>query len=92
MYGFLHGQFSAPPPPPPALKASTDSNLFKLNCNSGTDLVVALEYTFFQRCSYAEQISARSARFRRSYVKRPAVVLTSHTNYIALLLDVLCGV
>ena len=61
-------------------------------CNSGTDLVVALEYTFFQLCSNAEQISVRLARFRRSYVKRPAVVLTSHTSYTAFLLDVRCAV
>ena len=61
-------------------------------CNSGIDLVVALEYTFFQLCSNAEQISVRLARFRRSYVKRPAVVLTSHTSYTAFLLDVRCAV
>ena len=41
-------------------------------CNSGTNLVVALRLT----------------RFRRSYVKRPAVVLTSSTSYTAFLLDV----
>ena len=34
----------------------------------------------------------RLARFRRSYVKRPAVVLTSHTSYTAVLLDVHCTV
>ena len=61
-------------------------------CNSGIDLVVALEYTFFQLCSGAEQISVRLARFRRSYVKRPAVVLTSPTCYTAFLLDVRCAV
>ena len=61
-------------------------------CNSGIDLVVALEYTFFQLCSNVEQISVRLARFRRSYVKRPAVVLTSHTSYTAFLLDVRCAV
>ena len=47
-------------------------------CNSGIDLVGALEYTFFQLCSNVEQISVTLARFRRSSVKRPAVVLTSH--------------
>ena len=31
-------------------------------------------------------------RFRRSYVNRPAVVLTNHTRYPAFLLDVLCAV
>ena len=61
-------------------------------CNSGIDLVVALEYTFFQLCSNVEQISVRLARFRRSYVKRPAIVLTSHTSYTAFLLDVCCAV
>ena len=61
-------------------------------CNSGINLVVTLEYTFFQLCSNSEQISVRLARFRRSYVKRPAVVLTSHTSYTAFLLDVRCAV
>ena len=60
--------------------------------NSGIDLVVALEYTFFQLCSSAEQISVRLARFKRSYVKRAAVILTSHTSYTAFLLDVCCAV
>ena len=46
-------------------------------CNSGIDLVVALEYTFFQLWSNAQQISARLARFRRSYVKCCGVVLTT---------------
>ena len=59
-------------------------------CNSGIDLVVALEYTFFQLCSNAEQISVRLARFRRSYVKCPAVILTSKTSYTAFLLDLHC--
>ena len=62
------------------------------DCNSGINLVVALEYTFFQHCSYAEQVSVRLARFRRSYVKRPPVVLTSHTSYTAFSLDVRCAV
>ena len=61
-------------------------------CNSGIDLVVALEYTFFQLCSNAKQISVRLARFRRSYVKGPAVVLTSHISYTAFLLDMRCAV
>ena len=59
-------------------------------CNSGIDLVAALEYSFFQLCSRAEQISVMLARFRRSYVKRSAVVLTSHTSYTVFLLDVRC--
>ena len=46
-------------------------------CDSGIDLVVALECIFFQLCSNAEQIYVRLARFRRSYVKPSAVVLTS---------------
>ena len=57
-------------------------------CNSGIDLVVALEYTFFQLCSHIEQISVRLARFRGNSVKRPAVVLTSHTSYTGFFLDV----
>ena len=56
--------------------------------NSGIDLVFALEYAFFQLRSSAKQISVRLARFRRSYVKCTAVVLTSHTSYTAFLLDV----
>ena len=51
-------------------------------------MVVALEYTFFQLSFNSEQISVRLARFRRSYVKRPAVVLTSPTSYAVFLLDV----
>ena len=61
-------------------------------CNSGIDLVVALEYTFFQLYSNIEQIFVRLTRFRRSYVKRPAVVLNSHTSYTAFSLDVCCAV
>ena len=57
-------------------------------CNSEIDLVVALKYTFFQLCSNAEQIFVRLARFKRSSVKCPAVVLTSHTSYTAFLLDI----
>ena len=61
-------------------------------CNSGIDLVVVLEYTFFQLCSNVEQISVRLARFRRRYVKCPAIVLTSHTSYTAFLRDMCCTV
>ena len=61
-------------------------------CNSGIDLFVTLKYTFFQLCSNAEQSSVRLARFRRSYVKRGAIVVTSHTSYVAFLLDVRCAV
>ena len=57
-------------------------------CNSGIDLVATFEYSFFQLFSNAEKISVRFGRFRRSYVKHPAVVLTSHTSYTAFLLDV----
>ena len=60
--------------------------------NSGIDLVVNLEYTFFQLCSNAEQISVTLTRVRRSYVKTPSVVLTSHTSYTGFLLDVRCAV
>ena len=57
-------------------------------CNSGIDLVVALKYTL----NNAKQISFRLARFRRSYVKCPAVALTSHTSNIVFLIDVRCAV
>ena len=57
-------------------------------CNSGTDLVVALEYTFFQIYSNAKQISVKLASFTRIYAKRcRAVVLTNCTSYAAFLLD-----
>ena len=56
-------------------------------CNSRTDLVVTLEYAFFQLCSNAEQIFVRLTRFRKSYVKYPVVVLTSPTSYKSFLLD-----
>ena len=62
------------------------------SCSSGIYLVVVLEYTFFQLSSNAEQISVRLTRFRRSYVKRPLVILTSNTNYATFLLDVCCAV
>ena len=55
-------------------------------------LIVVLEYTFFRPYSNAEQISVRLARFRRSYVNRPGVVLTNHTSYTAFLLNVRCAV
>ena len=61
-------------------------------CNSGIDLAVVPEYTFFQLCSNAEQISVRLARFRRNYVNRPTIVLTSRTSYWAFLLDMRCAV
>ena len=61
-------------------------------CNSGIDLVVAFEYTYFELCSNTKQISVRLTRFKRSYVKRPAVVLTNHTSYTVFLLDVRCAV
>ena len=60
--------------------------------NSGIDLVVALEYPLFQLFSSSEQIIVTLARFTRSYVKRTAVVLTSHTSYTAFLLDECCVV
>ena len=55
-------------------------------------MVVALEYTFFEIRSNAEQISVMLARFRKSYVKRPAVILNSQTSYTAFLLDLRCFV
>ena len=60
--------------------------------NSGIDLVFALEYAFFQLCSSAKQISVRLARFRGSYVKCTAVILTSDASYTVFLLDVCCVV
>ena len=89
--------------PPPFFHSDTNpvfglvlSHSFRQNpcsgCNSGIDLVVAFEYTFFQLCYNAEQISVRLARFRRSYVTRPAVVLPSHKSYTAFLLGVCCAV
>ena len=77
------------------VRPRSDSFFWQNRCsgyNSGIDLVVAVGYTFFQFCSNAEQISARLVRLRRIYVKRAAVVLTSHTSYITFLLDVLCAV
>ena len=55
-------------------------------------MVVALEYAFFQLCSNVKQISVRLARLRRSYLKRPAVVLTSHTSFTVFLLHARCTV
>ena len=43
-------------------------------------LVVVLEYTFFLLCSNVEQIYVRLARFRRSYINRPGIVLTNDTS------------
>ena len=60
--------------------------------NRGIDLVAVIEYTFFQLCFNAEQISVRLARFKRSYVYHPAVVQTNHTSYTPFLLDVRCTV
>ena len=51
-------------------------------------LLLPLNILSFKVCSDTEQISVRLARFRRSYVKRPVVVLTSDTSYTAFLLDV----
>ena len=57
-------------------------------CNSGFDLVVVLEYTFFQLFATPRK-SLRFTRFIRSYVNRPVVVLTNHCqSYTAFLLDV----
>ena len=60
-------------------------------CNSGFDLVVVLEYTFFQLCA-APRKSLRFTRFIRSYLNRPAVVLTNHCqSYTAFFLNVSCS-
>ena len=61
------------------------------SCNSGIDLVVVLEYTFFQLVP-TQNIFLRFTRFRRSYVNHPAVPLTNHCqSYTAFLLDVRCS-
>ena len=60
-------------------------------CNSGTDLVVVLEYVFFQLCSKPNE-ALRFTRFRRSYVNYTAVVLTNNCqSYTIYLLDVCCS-
>ena len=60
------------------------------------DLVVTVELIWLLLlnilCSNTKQISVRLTRFKWSYVKRPAVVLTSHTSYTVFLLDVRCAV
>ena len=53
-------------------------------------LIVVLEYTSFNFVPTPNKFLL--ARFGRSYVKRPAVILTSHTSYTAFLLDVCCAV
>ena len=60
------------------------------SCNSGNDLVVVFEHIFVKLCSNAEQILVRLARFRRSYINRPAVVLT--TAQATLLFCLICAV
>ena len=49
-------------------------------CNSGIDLVVVLEYAFFQLYFNAKQIFVSLTRFRRSYGNRSAFVLSNHTS------------
>ena len=61
-------------------------------CNSRIDLVVVLEYAFFQLYFSAKQISVRLTRLRRSYGHRSAVVLSNHTSYTELLLYLRCAV
>ena len=59
--------------------------------NSGTDLVVTLEYIFYNFVLPPNK-PVRLTRFRRSYVNYTAVVLTNHfQNYTAFLLDVCCS-
>ena len=60
-------------------------------CNCEIDLVVVVEFAFFQLCSDTEKIS-RFTRFRKSYVKHPAVVSTNHCQiYTTFLFDVHCS-
>ena len=47
-------------------------------CNSGTDLIVVLEYIVFFIFFPTPNKSLRFTRSRRSYVNRTAVVLTKH--------------
>ena len=55
-------------------------------------MVVVLEYTFFQLCCNIERKFIRFTRFIRSYVNRPAIVLTNHCqSYTAFLLDECCS-
>ena len=57
----------------------------------GIDLVVVLEYTFFQLCFNKVHI-LRFTRFRRRYVNPFAVVLTYHCqSYTAFLFHVRCS-
>ena len=59
--------------------------------NSGTDLVVVLEYVFFQLCSKPNE-ALRFTRFRRSSVNCTAVVLTNNCqSYTTYRLDVCCS-
>ena len=60
--------------------------------NSGFDMVVVLEYTFFQLCCNIERKFFRFTRFIRSYVNHPAIVLTNHCqSYTAFLLGECCS-
>ena len=59
--------------------------------NSGTDLVVALEYIFFNFVPTTSK-SLQFTRFRKSYRNLTAVILTNHCqSYTAFLLDVRCS-
>ena len=59
--------------------------------NSETDLVVALEYIFFNFVPTTSK-SLRFTRFRKSYSNLTAVILTNHCqSYTAFLLDVCCS-
>ena len=53
------------------------------DCNSGTDLVVILEYIFFNFVSTRNK-SLRFTRFRRSYVNCTTVVVTNHCKVTLL--------
>ena len=59
------------------------------DCNSGTDLVVALEYIFFNFVPTPNK-SLRFTRFRRSYVNCAAVVLTNHCQICTAFLHGVC--
>ena len=60
-------------------------------CNSGIDLVVALEHTFFQPCWNTKQIS-RFTKFRKTTLRicKPSYCC-SNQSYVAFLLDKLCS-
>ena len=59
-------------------------------CNSGIDLVVVLEYNFFQLQHLTNLLGSQDSE--ESCVDHSAVVLTNHCkNYTAFLIDMHCS-